>query len=485
MGSDLATPPERLTRLAALRTTEALLADAAGSVDLASYRATLLDGLGRTEEAKQAYLAALFAAPDHAPTLNGLGALLARTGYRSAARIAFAQAATCHPEQPLGHINLANTLHEAGEIDAARAHFEAALRTDPDLAEAHQGLGQICADAGDRAEAERHWRIGYRNRVFTPWPYRGDGAPIRVLLLASVIGGNLPVRVFLDDRIFAVTVVAMEFHTPDLPLPPHDLIFNAIGDADLCGQALAATTALLRQSAAPVINPPVKVLATGRVQNSRLLRGIPGVVTPHMATLPRAALASPDGAAVLAEQGFGWPVLLRAPGFHTGQHFLRVNTADALAAAVASLPGETILAIAYLDATWADGKARKGRVLFVDGRIYPLHWAISQNWKIHYFSADMTDTAEHRAEEARFLADMPDFLGAPAMAALEAIADRLGLDYGGIDFGLGVDGEILLFEANATMAIVPPQAGSQWDYRRAAIDQPLQATRQMLVRRAK
>jgi hypothetical protein len=149
------------------------------------------------------------------------------------------------------------------------------------------------------------------------------------------------------------------------------------------------------------------------------------------------------------------------------------------------LPGETILAIAYLDATWPDGKSRKGRMLFVDGRLYPLHWAISQNWKIHYFSADMTDTAEHRAEEARFLADMPGFLGAPAMAALAAIADRLGLDYGGIDFGLGSGGEILLFEANATMAIVPPQAGSQWDYRRAAIDQPLQATRQMLVRRAK
>ena len=39
-------------------------------------------------------------------------------------------------------------------------------------------------------------------------------------------------------------------------------------------------------------------------------------------------------------------------------------------------------------------------------------------------------------EEAISLADMPGVLGAKAMAALEAVQDALGLDYGGIDFGL-------------------------------------------------
>jgi hypothetical protein len=112
-----------------------------------------------------------------------------------------------------------------------------------------------------------------------------------------------------------------------------------------------------------------------------------------------------------------------------------------------------VMAIEFLDARGADGWVRKYRVMMVGGQLYPLHLAISQQWKIHYFSADMRDRAEHRAEEAKFLADMPGVLGAKAMAALEQLSAAIGLDYGGIDFALNQRGEILLFEANATMVV--------------------------------
>jgi hypothetical protein len=100
-----------------------------------------------------------------------------------------------------------------------------------------------------------------------------------------------------------------------------------------------------------------------------------------------------------------------------------------------------------------------------------------KQWKIHYFSADMRDRAEHRAEEAKFLADMPGVLGANAMAALERLLAVLGLDYGGIDFGLNQQGEILLFEANATMVVEQPDADPRWDYRRAAVERIHSAVR--------
>jgi hypothetical protein len=61
---------------------------------------------------------------------------------------------------------------------------------------------------------------------------------------------------------------------------------------------------------------------------------------------------------------------------------------------------------------------------------------------------------------------MPAALGNKAMAALERIRDALGLDYAGIDLGLSPDGELLLFEANATMVIVPPDPDERWAYRR-------------------
>jgi hypothetical protein len=164
-----------------------------------------------------------------------------------------------------------------------------------------------------------------------------------------------------------------------------------------------------------------------------------------------------------------------------GQHFVRVEAATELAAAVAELPGDELMAIEYLDARGTDGNWRKFRVMIVDGRLYPLHLAISENWKIHYFSADMANRPDHRAEDARFLADMPGVLGAKAMAALERVQQELRLNYGGIDFGLSPEGELLLFEANATMIVQQPDEGEHWDYRRPAVERIHIAVRQMLL----
>jgi hypothetical protein len=122
--------------------------------------------------------------------------------------------------------------------------------------------------------------------------------------------------------------------------------------------------------------------------------------------------------------------------------------------------------------------------MMIDGQLYPLHLAISHQWKIHYFSADMADKPDHRAEEAEFLADMQNFLGAKAMDALRQLQAALGLDYAGVDFGLSRDGEILLFEANATMVVQHPDPGEHWDYRRPAVDQIHAAVRHMLMRKS-
>jgi hypothetical protein len=96
----------------------------------------------------------------------------------------------------------------------------------------------------------------------------------------------------------------------------------------------------------------------------------------------------------------------------------------------------------------------------------------------------MADCPEHRAEDAAFLTNMPGVLGLRAMAALEEIQKVLGLDYGGIDFGLSGKGEILLFEANATMGVFPPEADKRWDYRRPAVERIYRAVLEMLINSA-
>ena len=163
---------------------------------------------------------------------------------------------------------------------------------------------------------------------------------------------------------------------------------------------------------------------------------------------------------------------------------MRVERAGDLAASIADLPGDELLAIQLLDARGSDGLFRKYRVMMIGGALWPLHLALSPDWKVHYFSAAMAENADARLEEARFLADMPGVLGANAMAALGAIAERLGLDYGGVDFGLSADGEVLLFEANAGMVIQPPAPEPIWDYRRAPIGRALEAVRALLLAKA-
>jgi glutathione synthase/RimK-type ligase-like ATP-grasp enzyme len=209
------------------------------------------------------------------------------------------------------------------------------------------------------------------------------------------------------------------------------------------------------------------VRVTGRQDNARRLAHIPGVIAPRITPLSRAS-------------ELGFPLLVRAPGYHTGQHFIRVETPDSLADAAASLSRENLLTIEYLDARGPDGLARKYRVMFIGGALYPLHLAISANWKVHYFTAAMEADPAFREEERRFLDDMPAVLGERVMTALAKIQAALGLDYAGIDFAVAADGSLLLFEANATMLIVPPGSDPVWDYRRRAVADALEAARRLL-----
>jgi tetratricopeptide (TPR) repeat protein len=436
---------------------------------------------GQDEAARQAYVEVLRQDPRNFGALNELAALAWSGGYRSAARTAYAQAVAHHPDNVVARVNLGNLLREEEDVAGARAQYEAALALDPDLHEAHQGMAWVLGELGLEG-ADEHRRRGFTGRATVTRPYRGTEQGLPIVLLVSARGGNIPTRLWIDDRRFTIHAIFADYYDAEQPLPPHALIVNAIGDADLAAAALERAEALAARSAAPVINPPAAVRVTGRAGNARRLGAIPDVVTPRIETRTRASLAAGPGEA--SGHGLEFPLLLRSPGFHTGRHFVRVEGREALSGALATLAGEELLAIEYLDARGADGKARKYRVMFIDGVLYPMHLAVSSDWKVHYFSADMARNAAHREEERRFLCDMPGVLGPRAMRALERVRAALGLDYGGIDFAVAPDGAVLLFEANATMALVPPMPGEIWDYRRAAIDTALAAARRMLESRA-
>ncbi len=483
-GIDLTVDGARVARLdAALAAIRQRLEREPDAVDALFEKARLLSLLGEDDAAKDAYVALLHRDATHFGALTNLAALALASGHRSAALTAYRQAAVHHPQNPTALVNLAGQLLDDGHPADAREAYEAALKIDPERAEAHQGLARTLAAMGDDAAAAPHWHKGFAAHSMVSRPYRGRGNPVRILLLVSVRGGNIPTQLLLDDRIFAVSALYAEFHDPSVPLPEHDVVFNAIGDADLCGEGLAAARAISARSRAPLINNPDAALRTGRAENAKRLGGLEDVVAPRVELFSKSALCGSGAQSLLSEAGLEFPLLLRAPGFHTGQHFERVECADDLVAAAGKMPAENVLAIQYLDAAGSDGLARKYRVMIVDGKFYPLHLAASQAWKVHYFTSDMAARPELRREEQGFLSDMPSALGPRAMAALARIRDTLGLDYAGVDFARAPDGRLLLFEANATMTILPPDGNPMWDYRRPAITRTLEAARNLLTAR--
>jgi len=454
------------------------------ALDKSFERACILGALGRTDDAMHAYRDVLHQRPDHFGALNNLAVLLLDRGSLRSALQAYRLLVARHPESAIAHSHLATVLRDAGDADEAIEHFQRAIEIDPTTGSAHHGLASIFSERGDEQAAARERRLGYTHRPVTFGRFRGDGEPVLVLVLGVESEGNVPTKSLFDNRIFAVASLLVGFYDAESPLPPHDVVFNAIGDADRCALELTAAETLLARTDAPVINAPSTVLLTGRVANGDRLGAIPDVITPRFAIFPRWLLDRTEPAAVLAANGFSFPLLLRAPGFHTGQHFVKVDQLADVSKALNGLPSNAVIAIQFLDTRNADGAFRKYRMIIVDGEMFPLHLAVSNDWKVHYFSADMIDNPEHRAEDAAFLEDPRGMIGERAYAGLEKIVQTLALDYGGIDFSIDPSGKVVLFEANATMIVQPPPPEAMWNYRRKPVERIITAVHTMLRDRA-
>ncbi len=325
-------------------------------------RARQMNRIGDDDAARMAYLEVLRSDPANIDALIELGNVALAGGFRSAAKTAYAEAIRHHPANAVARVNLANLLRADNEATAAKLQYEAALAIDAHLHEAHQGMAWALKDI-DRDAAERHLQMGFVGRALVTKPYRGAEAGIALLLLVCARGGNIPTDLWINDRRFTIHAIYPEFYDPRVAVPKHALVVNVIGDADLCSVALSRCEALLAESRAPIINRPARVQSTGRAEIARRLGAIPGVIAPNIDTI--------TAQAILGAEKLKFPVLLRRPGFHTGEHFMYVANPRELPTAIESLSAaEELLLISYLDARGADGMWRKYRVMFIDGVLY-------------------------------------------------------------------------------------------------------------------
>jgi tetratricopeptide (TPR) repeat protein len=417
-------------------------------------RGAALAALNSPALAIEALERALDIDPDRPAALVNLGAAYAALERVTEAEQRLRAAIALDPMMSEAHAGLGAVYLMSDRPDAARGCYERALAIDADMIAAHQSLAGILSDAGETEMARRHRDAAYgRQNLFVETAAEPER---RVLILSTADGGNVPFRHLLPkDRYTRITwFIAYARPGQAADLPPHDVVFNAIGDPDLAGPTTANVTAFLADCAKPVLNDPAKVARTARHLAPGLFGDIGDVVVPPVARIARADLERGGLEGAIGRLGMALPVLVRPIGSHGGKGLALIDTAAALAG-VALPPGEAAYLTAYRDFASADGFYRKYRMIFIDRRAYPYHLAISPRWLVHHGSAGMADDPARIAEERAFLEDPEAAIGARALAAVTAIGRRLDLDYAGLDFTVLADGRVMVFEANATMLVHP------------------------------
>ena len=88
---------------------------------------------------------------------------------------------------------------------------------------------------------------------------------------------------------------------------------------------------------------------------------------------------------------------------------------------------------------------------------------------VHYLNAGMETNPARRAVEAEWMAGFDDGFARRHGPALRAIADRLGLDYFGLDCAELPDGRLLVFELDVAMIVHDMDSETLFPYKKPAM----------------
>jgi glutathione synthase/RimK-type ligase-like ATP-grasp enzyme len=318
-------------------------------------------------------------------------------------------------------------------------------------------------------------------------PFKGEQVGLRLLALMGPgdLMSNTPVEVLVEDTDVSLTLL---YVSPDLPfpaeLPEHDVAFVAIAESDQNIPLLEFVGALVRQWPRPVLNAPEKIQALSRDKVYAMLRDVPGLMMPDTARMGRHVLvqladATLDLHAVIADGEF--PIIVRPVDSHAGKGLMKLDSVADIAVYLHERAEDEFYISRFVDYSGADGLFRKYRIVLIAGRPYVCHMALSRHWMVHYLNAEMTDKAENREEEARFMADFDTAFAVRHAAAFRAINERAGLDYLGIDCGETAAGELLIFEIDSNMIVHAMDPVDIFPYKQPQMRKVFSAFREMLV----
>jgi hypothetical protein len=225
-----------------------------------------------------------------------------------------------------------------------------------------------------------------------------------------------------------------------------------------------------------VLNDPQRIRELERDRLYRNLAGIAGLTIPPTSRMTRDLLKSH------AVKKF--PLIIRPFGSHAGFGLAKLDDARSLHAYLEQRSEAGFFVSPFVDYSGKDGLFRKYRIAMIDGRPFPVHMAIAEEWKVWYLNADMALNATHRSEEARFMQFFDESFGRRHGRALAQMAERIDLDYFLIDCAETKNGELLIFEADHCAIVHDMDPVNVYPYKPPAMRRLFEAFGAMLRRRA-
>ena len=387
----------------------------------------------------------------------------------------FEHALACRPNYIDAIYNLGVVNGRLMRLNEAERHYRQAIELDPCHVNAHINLSALLMEDGRTLEAKNHIDLAYSQKnVFEKYsPFANK----TILILFDVGKGNLNLSHLINEKTNNIIDWMIEYASDDQAdkLPPYDLVFNAMGDPDQTGDTRQAVSRFLKVCTKPLLNHPDKVARTARNALPTLLEGIENLLVP---TVWRFASNTDWDETVM---GSHLPLLIRPVHTQGGIGLMLANTLAELADYKTHQSGPVYIS-RFIDFRSADLWFRKYRIIFIDRKPYPYHLAISQNWMVHYYTAEMESHPWKFEEELKFLQYPESVLGSTGMNAIRAIGQKMDLDYAGIDFSIMADGRLLVFEANPSMLVHPEKAQGAFEQKNAYVYPILNAFEDLLCK---
>ncbi len=241
-----------------------------------------------------------------------------------------------------------------------------------------------------------------------------------------------------------------------IPADTFQVIYNNAANAELNHMRGygAKVRAIAARLGLEVVNGVDATDLTTRENNFERLQGIDNLIFPKTVRF-EFARGEQDAIAGRIEADFEFPVLIRSAGTHRASALGRADNAEELRKALPRFARWPCFVIQFHESRHPSGNFLMYRAAFIGGAFYPARMYLDGQWLVSGPAQRALSQTPIEAdpalqdEEKAWLADPEARIGGANMAALLAVNRVIGLDCYGIDFGIGADGRIIIFEANS------------------------------------